>query len=258
MTRVLVTRPTIDDPFCRALAEVGLTPEPAELTRVARGDARTLRRAPDIVAGADWVALTSPTAVRVLDETVRTQGRDLPALLGGVRVAAVGRATQAALEALDVEVDLRPSREQEDAAGLAAVFPPAPADPAVHRVVLPASALASDVLAEGLRAKDWSVQRLALYSTVPAPVSDEARARLTDPWPAALVATSGSNVRALVESLGTPPPGTAVVTLGRPTAAVCRELGLSPVRVAADPSPAAVAGAVLTALGERQPVVDQR
>ena len=203
-----------------------------------------------------------------------------------MRVAAVGRGTARALRVAGVDVDLLPAPEAENAAGLAAAFPDPPppagfpaggvpasassplrapirpdradptsdeheprvADPTRH-VVLPASALASATLALGLRARGWEVTTVPIYTTVPVdgPEADALRAAVGD-WPEVVVLTAGSGARALVDVLGRPPAGTAVAVIGEPTARVCAELGIRVDAVAAAPSPADLAAAVLVAL----------
>lgn len=161
--RALVSRPEAEDPICRALSEAGLDVVAAALTVTRPASAAVRRGALDALRGAAWVAVTSPTAVRVLRSTAEESGTTLAAALRttphpsagradeagaavradeaasaapdrpashGVRVAAVGRGTARALEAAGVHVDLVPAPEAENAAGLVAAFPdPPPAAP---------------------------------------------------------------------------------------------------------------------------------
>lgn len=273
MTRVLLTRATADDPLGRALAEAGFEVVPAALTRTVVAPREDLARALDAITGtaettttaqrpkatrAAWAVLTSPTGVRVLAEAADPTLADH---LAGTRVAAVGRATARVLAEHGVPVDLTPPPDRSDAAGLAAAFPAAPtAEPGtagtISRVVLPGSALASPVLADGLAAKGWDVVRAATYTTAtvdPATLGDGARlAALTEPWPDAVVVTSGSNARALVDLLGLPPTRVAVVAIGRPTQGALAELGIATAARAKEPAPEGIARATVKAIAQQR------
>ncbi len=102
------------------------------------------------------------------------------------------------------------------------------------RVLFARGDLAASTVADGLRARGWQVDEVVAYRTVPAPPPpDDVRdAWRTGALHAALL-TSASTVRALVEHLGPPPPGTLLVAIGPTTAAEVRRLGL-PLAATAD------------------------
>lgn len=181
----------------------------------------------------DWLVVTSHTAVRILQEAGLLAGLDL-------RVAAVGRATAAALSEAGVEVSLIP--ETQSGAGLVDAWTDAAA-----RVLLPVSALAAPTVAEGLGAKGCDVTRIDLYTTEPL---DELPAVIAQAWPAfgAVVVTSSSVARALDHLVAAAGLSWTArqrpVAMGRPTADTLSELGHPAAAVAAAPTPEAILTAV--------------
>ena len=230
---------------------------------------------------------TAVRVLRATAEEAGTTLARLVAATPGLRVAAVGRGTARALAAADVRVDLAPAADAENAAGLADACPHAPPprglpaggpvageveplrrpirpsgppgavsdDPArrtvaeaARHVVLPASALASPALAQGLRSRGWEVTGVPMYTTatVAGDTAEAARAAI-GAWPEVVVLTAGSGARALVEVLGAPPGSTAVAVIGEPTARVCAALAIRVDAVAASPAPEDVAAAAVAA-----------
>lgn len=193
----------------------------------------------DLVAAAlardwDWVVVTSAATVRLLGE----QGFDLADRLGGVKIAAVGAATAAALRRAGLEPQLvaRPG----GGAALAEAFGSGPG-----RVLLPGAEDASAQPRAGLIAKGWTVELVPVYRTVALPLPEEIRTQ----WPAfdAFIVTAGSVARSAVAAAGL--PGPTVVAIGEPSAHASRELGLEVLAVAATPDAGGVIDAVLTTLG---------
>ncbi|GAB2463312.1 uroporphyrinogen-III synthase [Xylanimonas ulmi] len=115
-----------------------------------------------------------------------------------------------------------------------------------RRVLLPLGDLARTTLADGLRARGWDVRGVVAYRTVPAALPHDvvaaARARRLD----AAVVAAGSAARELARQLGGDAP--PVVAIGRPSADAARAAGLRVAAVAAAPTDAALAAAVVTAL----------
>lgn len=109
-----------------------------------------------------------------------------------------------------------------------------PAAPAT--ICLPQSQLAAPTLAQGLSQLGWQVDAVATYTTAPL---TQLPAHLKTQWQAgawdAVVVTAGSSAQALLQLLGPPPEKTAVVSIGQPTSARCRELGLRVDATAARP-----------------------
>lgn len=156
----------------------------------------------------DWVVVTSANGAERLAGTARTWPP-------GVHVAAVGPGTAAALAAHGLPADLVPERSVAE--GLVAAFPPGPG-----RVLAVQADQARLVLADGLRAKGWTVDAVVGYRTVPAAVAPDAldRAAVAD----AVTFTSGSTVRAYLATGAAVPP--VVVSIGPVTSDATRAAGL--------------------------------
>ncbi len=170
----------------------------------------------------DWLVLTSANGVAALFERgITPAGRDARAL-AGVRIAAIGPGTAAALARYGVRADLVPDRYVAEA--LLAAFPPPTG--AGGRVLLARAEQARDVLPDGLRKLGYDVDVLPLYRTraaEPDPaVLDQVRRGKVD----AITFTSSSTVRNFVELVGTLDPQPSVVSIGPITSATARDLGL--------------------------------
>lgn len=269
--RVLVSRPTAEDPFCRAVEAASATAVPVRLTRTEPAPEETVRTALAALEGTAWVAFTSARTVVVLTAQASAQGTTLAACLQGARIAAVGPATATALEAAGVRVDFVPEGSATAQAMVAAWPQQAPdrhtdpphlppgVRPSSGRVVIPGSALSSPTLPEGLRAAGWQVETFPVYTTVALetpqlPFSPDA----PDGWPQVVFLTAGSQVRALTAAAGCPPPSVCVVTIGQPSARVAAELGLAVCAVATDQSPAGMVAAAEAALQHRDPMGGDR
>lgn len=216
--RVLL--PRADGPLAEGVRAAG-----AEVTCVPL----TRRVAREVTAGgppAAWVVLTSPQAVAALADAGVAPRRL------GTRIAVVGAATADALARAGERADLVPCLPGRsgvaDAATLVEVFAPGPG-----RVVIPGSELSKPTLADGLRAKGWTVDVVPTYTTVP---MAEADADLRARWAAghfdAVVLTAGSVAQAVVELLGLPPSATKVVAFGAPSATAASALGFDVAAVA--------------------------
>lgn len=176
------------------------------------------------VSDFDWIAVTSPNAVAAVFAALH-DARDL----AGVRVAAVGPGTAAALSTRGIVADLLP--ERSNAEGLLAAFPPPP--PGGGRVLLPQSSIARPVLADGLRAAGWDVTVVHAYRTVPVPIDDAGRARLREADVIAL--TSSSTAANLADAFGTDIgalAGSTIVAIGPATAETARARGIDVAAVA--------------------------
>lgn len=228
---VLVPRLREPDPLARALRTAGAAAVRAALTRTVPGDAAELAAASARLAAGEyaWLVVTSARTVEMLD---------VGATPASTAVAAVGSATAGALAAAlgrDPELVAGGSaRSLLDALAERGVTPGA-------RVLLPQSALAAPLLAEGLRGLGARVERVDAYTTRTVGAADLPPG-LVGRWRAggvdAVVVTAGSTARAVVELLGPAPPGTAVVTLGGPSRAAALAAGLAPDgAVTASPSP---------------------
>ncbi|MEM9463953.1 MAG: uroporphyrinogen-III synthase [Actinomycetota bacterium] len=165
---------------------------------------------------AEWLVVTSPNGAARVGAALA----DRP-LLDGVRIAAVGPATRARLDAAGLSVDLVP--DDAIAEGLVAAFPEPPAGGG--RVVLARAEVARETLPEQLRALGWEVDEAAAYRTVASGIDAAERAAAADAD--AVVFTSGSTVDALVRELGAEGLPPLVVSIGPATTAVATDLGVS-------------------------------
>jgi uroporphyrinogen III methyltransferase/synthase len=183
-----------------------------------------------------WVAFTSVNAVKAIREKFEEYGLDARAF-AGLKVAAVGEQTAAALLAFGVKPDLVPAGDQSSA-GLLEDFPAFDdvLDP-INRVFLPRADIATESLAAGLVDLGWEVEDVTAYRTVraappAAPIRDAIKSGGFD----AVVFTSSSTVRNLVGIAGKPHAATTVAVIGPQTAKTAEEHGLRVDVMAAEPS----------------------
>lgn len=197
-------------------------------------DARALADAVERLAAGefDWLAVTSATTVDALVH----HGVLVP---DATRVAAVGAATKAALEAAGVPVDFVP-QSAFSAEAMVAEWP-APRG----SVLIPQSAIAEPTLADGLASLGLSVTAVAAYRTVTLDWGDEVTRRLNDGDFQAVLLTSASMARAVAAHWSTGASDTIVACIGQSTATAARAAGL-PVAVVASDS---TAEGLVSALG---------
>ncbi len=212
-----------------ALAD-GLRAAGAEVVAVAL-QRRVLLPARELPASPDWLVLTSPATVEVLFELGLLPGTDGP-------VAVVGAATARAARAAGLRVELAPEGGSS-AASLLAVFPEGPGT-----VAIPGSALSSPALADGLRAKGWSVEQTHVYTMEPL---DAPPRGLADEWQAGhfdvVAVTAGSIGLAVGQLLGWR-DDVDVVAFGAPSAAALAEQGVRVSAVAATQDAEGLIGAI--------------
>ncbi|NLT56240.1 MAG: bifunctional uroporphyrinogen-III C-methyltransferase/uroporphyrinogen-III synthase [Actinomycetales bacterium] len=194
----------------------------------------------------EWIGFTSVNAVRAIREKFEEFGLDARAF-AGLKVAAVGGITAAALREWGIEPDLVPTGEQS-AQGLADVWPPFDEvlDP-INRVFLPRADIATDTLVAALQNTGWEVDDVTAYRTVrAAPPPAEIREAIKGGQFDAVVFTSSSTVRNLVGIAGKPHVTTVIACIGPATAKTAQEHGLR-VDVLADE---ATADALVEALAD--------
>src|SRR4051794_37126018 len=184
----------------------------------------------------EWVAFTSVNAVKAVREKFDEYGLDARAF-SGLKIAAVGEKTAAAIEAWGLRADLVPSGEQS-AQGLLEDWPPYDdlLDP-INRVFLPRADIATETLVAGLLDLGWEVDDVTAYRTVraappPAPVREAIKTGKFD----AVVFTSSSTVRNLVGIAGKPHASTIIAVIGPATAKTAEEHGLRVDVLAPSPS----------------------
>ena len=217
--RVLVTRPR---PQARALRDqlraAGADPVEVPVIDIAEpaDGGAALGRALGEVSSYDWVVVTSANGAERLLAGLH-DARDL----GGVRLAAIGPGTAAALALGNLRADLVP--EEYVAESLVDAFPDPP--PAGGRVLLARAAVARDVLPDGLREKGWQVDVVEAYRTVPVPPSEASvDAVLTSDI---VTFTSSSTVERFVEAFGADAVPPLVASIGPVTTSTARSLGLT-------------------------------
>jgi uroporphyrinogen III methyltransferase/synthase len=170
--------------------------------------------------GLALLCLTSPNGARLFFDALAREGLDAR-VLAGVKVAAIGPGTAAALRAQGIEADFVPERFVAE--GLLEALESEPLDG--KRVLVARAAEARDVLPEGLRERGAAVELLALYDTVAEPLPERLREALARATHATF--TSSSTVRFFLDAGGR--VGAArVVSIGPVTSASLRERGIEP------------------------------
>lgn len=189
-----------------------------------------VRAAVGSLATFDWLVLTSPTGVaRTFDLIPDARA------LAGVRVAAVGAATAAALRDRRVVADLVPDRFVAE--GLLGAFPAPPATGG--RVLLAVAEGARPVLPDGLREAGWDVVVAHPYRTAAVPLDVATAQQVAEAD--AVTFTSSSTVTNLVAAVGVERVPPVVVSIGPITSATAAERGLT---VAAEADPHTIDGVV--------------
>jgi uroporphyrinogen III methyltransferase/synthase len=191
-----------------------------------------------------WIAFTSVNAVRAIREKFEEYGLDARAF-AGVKVAAVGEQSAAALRAFGIVPELVPAGEQS-AEGLAAQWPPYDdvLDP-INRVLLPRADIATETLVARLTELGWEAEDVTAYRTVraappPAPIREAIKGGGFD----AALFTSSSTVRNLIGIAGKPHQLTVIAAIGPQTAKTATEFGLRVDVMAPAPSVTALVDAL--------------
>jgi len=191
-----------------------------------------------------WIAFTSVNAVRAVREKFEEYGLDARAF-AGVKVAAVGEQTAAALRAFGIMPDLVPAGEQSGE-GLADVWPAYDdvLDP-INRVLLPRADIATENLLARLTDLGWEAEDVTAYRTVraappPAPIREAIKGGGFD----AVLFTSSSTVRNLIGIAGKPHAVTVIAVIGPQTAKTAAEFGLRVDVMAPTPSVTALVDAL--------------
>ena len=205
-------------------------------------DARALDSVLVDVASYDWIVFTSANSVAAVQE-------HLAGKLAGVKIAAVGPATAAAVRTLGVEPAFVPERyaAAEIADGLGSVEG--------TRVLLPQADIAEPWLRTQLVARGASVDAVVAYRTVavdPSAVEAAELERGVD----ALTLASGSGARSLAALAAKFPrvakalEQTCIVAIGPKTAEAAREVGLTVGLVADEASAEGIVRALVSQFGE--------
>jgi len=193
----------------------------------------------------DWTCFSSPRAVTAVVTRVHAPPE-------GLKVAAVGPSTAAALAEAHWPVHLVP--EEATGEGLVTAFRQA-GGLAGARVFFPASAIARDVIPEGLRALGAHVdQRIAYRMISLAPDPEACRTVLDSGELHAVTFASPSAVEGLRAALGEPlfsrlAREVPAAAMGPTTAETLREAGWSQVEVAGTPNMEGLVEAAENAVG---------
>ncbi|HIR61500.1 MAG TPA: uroporphyrinogen-III C-methyltransferase [Candidatus Faecivivens stercoravium] len=168
-----------------------------------------------------WLTFSSKVGVRCFFARLVESGLDTRAL-SGVKIAAVGRATAAALREKGILPDLIPEQFDGEHLGKALIERTDPFD----LITLCEPESPSGTLREMLTAAGRTVRSLPLYRTAPLPLREPERVErmLREGVPAAF--SSGSMARSLAASLpGMDFSGVTAFCIGRETGKAAREAG---------------------------------
>jgi uroporphyrinogen III methyltransferase/synthase len=183
------------------------------------------------LTGYDLLCVTSPNGATRLLEEVR-DARDL----AGPTIAAIGPGTARALRAGGIEPDVVPPRS------IAESLVEALADVPVTRALIARAEEARDVLPDALRERGATVDVLALYRTVAAPLDEADRAAVDGAD--YVTFTSASSVRNVLDA-GATLRGPRLVSIGPVTSAVLHEHDLPPHVEAEEHTPDGLVDALL-------------
>jgi uroporphyrinogen III methyltransferase/synthase len=186
----------------------------------------------------DWVVFASVNGVRGFLDRLRLAGRDGRAL-GTARLAAIGPATRASLEAAGYVCDLMPADFRSE--GLVEAFGEQPAS---GRFLLVRAAAGRDVLRRELEARGHAVDEVAAYASEPVAAVEPAVAEQL-PGPGAwITVTSGAVVEAAVRLFGDRLRGWRIASISPVTSATLRRFGLEPAAEAAAATAASLVEAI--------------
>jgi uroporphyrinogen-III synthase len=230
--RILITRPTHQaGELARRLATVGAEAVTVPAIRVVPpASYAEIDRAVRNLKTYEWVVFTSQNAVDAVFDRLAAVGADGSAL-SGLKVAAVGAASAAALERGGVTAALMP----DDYTARSLLRALSRYQIRGVRVLLPQAAEAGRALVEGLRKGGAVVDVVEAYRTEPAYSEATRLRRALEEGVDAVVFASPSALRATIELAGIDALcGVACVCIGPVTARAVRSAGLG-VAAVADP-----------------------
>ena len=229
--RVLVTRARDQaGELSESLARIGAEPVEAPLIRIeAPDDWSGVDAALADLSGFDHVVFTSGNAVKAFFSRLTERGLDARAL-GGVRVAAVGRATADALRKHGIEADYQPHIFRAEKLVETLVEN---CDLRDARILFPAADIAGPAVVEGLTAGGASVTRVTVYRTaLEAVLPDGIESMLEDRKIHMAVFASSSAVKAFAKAVGSDrlqrfTENVRIACIGPSTAGTAEEAGLA-------------------------------
>jgi len=221
--RIVITRPrSRTKETLRALARAGAVAVSLPLTRfVSAEDSDPIARAIARLVDYDWIAFTSPVAVRFFRRALDASGLDMRAL-SGIRVAAVGATTARTLSRRGITPDRIADGSGADA--LVDAIRAADAGDA-PRILFPRGNIARTTLPDRLRGAGYVVDDMIVYRTLPVAPSAAHQCELCGDVDAVLF-FSPSAVKRFAE-LGSSVGAGIVACIGPSTAEAARESGLS-------------------------------
>lgn len=197
-----------------------------------------------------WLVFTSVNGVDGFFERGLNDHELDARALAGLKVAAIGPGTTAALARHGVRADLVPERSVAES--LLDAFPPALID---DRVLIARAEFARDVLPEGLERLGYAVEILAVYRTITATPDPSDLDALRSGRVDAITFTSASTVDNLCDLVGDlPQPGPTVVSIGPVTTEAARTRGLT---VGAEADPHTIDGLMTALLAALAPERDR-
>jgi uroporphyrinogen III methyltransferase/synthase len=238
--RILITRPA------------GQGDELAALVRSAGGQCLTVpvvgiedppswRPLDEAIARADtydWIVFASANGVRAFVARLRAAARDARAL-GTARIAAIGPATQRALEAAGFACDLMPDAFRSE--GLAAAFATLPRG---GRFLLVRADKGRDVLRRDLEARGHHVDEVVAYVSRPVESLDAATLAAIDAGIDWVTVTSSSIAESAARLFGGRMRGWRIASISGVTSAALRAAGLEPTVEAAEATGAGIVAAI--------------
>ncbi len=241
--RIIITRATDQaSALATLLSERGAEAIEMPVTRIQPIEDASIDLVLSRLAEYDWLVLTSQNAVRILFDALTARGSD-STVMRGLKLVAVGPATESALRERGMSVSVQPKRFVAEGV-LEAMADRG--DIQGSRVLYAAALGARDVIPKGLEARGASVDRVDLYSSVPITEGSKAmRARIERRDIDLVTYTAGSAVRAFVDAVGLEMARRVdAASIGPVTSDVARELGLSVVVEAREPTVAGLVDAI--------------
>lgn len=198
--RIVVTRATQQaSALSEKLAELGAEVIEMPATRIARLDGSPLRESFSNLSDYSWLIFTSRNGVELFWENLLTSGRDARTLTG-LKIAAVGPATAAALLERGIAVDVIPERFVAE--GLLEKLGDRD-DVTNSRVLYVTAEGAREMLPDGLRELGAAVDVIPIYRSTPDGAGAAKLVKRINAGGVDLVTfTSGSGVRGFVDAVG--------------------------------------------------------
>jgi len=223
--RILLTRPSGQaDDLATTIAALGGEPLHLPVVRIVPPDSWTALDEAIAAAGTfDWIVFASANGVRSFVARLRAARRDAR-ILGTARLAAIGRATAAALAEAGLACDLVPATASSE--GMVAALLPTLRG---GRVLLVRADRGRDVMRRDLEAAGHEVVEVAAYGTRPLEKLGEAEATSLDAAPVDWVTiTSGAIAEAAVRLFGDRMRRWRVASISPVTSRVLERLGFTP------------------------------